>query len=568
MTDTIDRRRFLELGAGGLTALAVGSTVVLPAGATVDTAGVAQHTRRHPGAPWFETDIGTLQRWMRRGRVTSAGLTAGFLARIAELNPVLHAVIETNPDALRIARRRDAERRAGHLRGPLHGIPVLVKDNIATDDRMETTAGSLALVGSEVPADAPLVRQLRRAGAVVLGKANLSEWANFRGFDSINGWSARGGFTRNPYDLGLDPSGSSSGSAAAVAAGLSVVAVGTETDGSILSPAGEQSIVGLKPTVGLVSGRGIIPIAASQDTAGPMARTVRDAALLLDTLRVPGRRVLGHRVPRSYAEHLDRRGLRHARLAYDLRYVTGDYGPGDEDALALTETVLRRLRRAGAVVEEVTSLDPAQPDASGRIPLDDEFTVLLFEFKVQIQQYLSTLRNTDLRTLADLIAFNRAQCGTELAWFGQEVFELAEATSGDLRDPGYRAAKATSQAFGRGVIDGYRRQGFDAVLTPSNSFATSVAATAGYPSLSVPIGFVRETRPVGLWMAAGCLEEPALLGLGHAVEQLLQARERPTLAGTVPPLPDPFNGCQAPAPQADRSRTAAAPTPARRRRTW
>ncbi len=505
---------------------------------------------------------------MRRGRVSSAGLTAQFLDRIAELNPVLHAVIETNPDALRIARRRDAERRAGRVRGPLHGIPVLLKDNIATDDRMETTAGSLALVGSRVPADAPLVRQLRSAGAVILGKANLSEWANFRGFGSINGWSARGGFTRNPYDLGLDPSGSSSGSAAAVAAGLTVVAVGTETDGSILSPAGEQSIVGLKPTVGLVSGRGIIPIAASQDTAGPMARTVRDAALLLDALRVPGRRVMGRRVPRSYADHLDRRSLRHARLAYDLRYAEGDYGPGDDEALALTQRVLRRLRQAGAVVEEVTSLDPAQPDAHGRVPFDDEFTVLLFEFKVQVQQYLATLQGTDLRTLADVIAFNRARCGTELAWFGQEIFELADATSGDLCDPEYLAAKAANRAFGRGVINGYRRQGYDAVLAPSFSFATSVAATAGYPSMSVPIGFVRGTRPVGLWLAAGFLEEPRLLGLGHAIERVLQARKQPTLAGTVPPEPKPFPGCQGPAAPAEQSRTAVSSAPARQRRTW
>ena len=237
MSESIDRRRFVKLGAGGLAALAVGSTL--------GTAEAAPPVlpKRIAGEPWVEADLAQLRRLMRRG-LSSTELTEGYLDRIARLNPVLHAVIETNPDALRIARRRDAEWRNGHRRGPLHGIPVLIKDNIATDDGMETTAGSLALVGAAVPADAPVVLQLRRAGAVILGKTNLSEWANFRGFAPFNGWSARGGFTRNPYDLGLDPSGSSSGSGSAVAASLSAVAVGTETDGSILSPSAQQSVVG------------------------------------------------------------------------------------------------------------------------------------------------------------------------------------------------------------------------------------------------------------------------------------------------------------------------------------
>lgn len=560
MPDLVSRRTFLELGVGGLTAAALGATVPLPAGAKARVAAPAR-------APWIEADIRHLQRQMRLGRLTSTELTAGLLNRIKKLNPVLHAVIETNPDALRIAHRRDAQRRAGRARGPLHGIPVLLKDNIATADRMETTAGSLALVGSEVPADAPLVAQLRRAGAVILGKANMSEWAYFRGgsedFPGISGWSARGGFTRNPYDLALDPSGSSSGSAAAVAASLSVVAVGTETDGSIISPSAAQSVVGIKPTVGLVSSAGIIPIAHSQDTAGPMARTTRDAALLLDVLRRPGHRVLGRRVPRSYADHLDRHALRGARLAYDQRYVDDPYGPPNPDALPVTEEVVARLRRAGATVVEVRSADPAEPDETGRIPFDDEFTVLLFEFKVQIQQYLATLRHTSIRTLADLIAFNRAHCDTELVWFGQEVFELAEATSGDLRDPEYLAAKATNQNFGRRVINGFRRQGFDAVLSPGESFASSVAATAGYPSMSVPIGYVGD-RPVGLWLAAGFLEEPTLISLGYAIETLLDVRVPPTLAGTVPPLPAPFPGCQV-TPAASAQRKAAVPAAARRR---
>ncbi|MEY2400192.1 MAG: amidase, partial [Ilumatobacteraceae bacterium] len=484
-----------------------------------------------------EKDISELQRLMRRGKLTSRELTEGYLDRIERLNPTLNAIIETNPDALKIAKRMDKERRAGHVRGPLHGIPVIIKDNIATDDKMETTAGSLALVGSRVPKDADLVTQLRAAGAVILGKANLSEWANFRGFGSFNGWSARGGFTRNPYVLDLDPCGSSSGSASAAAASLCAVAVGTETDGSILCPSGEQSLVGIKPTVGLVSGSGIIPIAHSQDTAGPMTRSVRDAAILLDAIRVPGANVLGQPVPRTYTAFLDRRALEGARLAYDHRYVEGDFGPGDDAILAVVDAVLDKLRAEGAEVEDVTSVDPTAPDGTGRIPADDELTVLLFEFKVQVAEYMAPLRHTDMRTLADLIQFNLDHCDEELQFFRQELFDLAEATSGDLTDPEYLAAKATNQGFGKAVIDGFLNQGFDAVITPTFSFGTSPAAVSGYPSMAVPVGYTPTGRPVGLWVAAGFMQEPTLIRLGYAIEQLLQARVPPTLSGAVPPEP-------------------------------
>jgi amidase len=544
MVSELSRRKFLQLGAGGLALLTTGSSLAPPAA----TAAVVRASQGLGASePWVEATVGQLQRLMRRGTLSSSELTAAYLGRISGLDPLLNAVIETNPDALAIARRRDRELRHGRWRGPLHGIPVLIKDNIATADRMETTAGSLALVGSLVPEDAAMVHRLRSAGAVVLGKTNLSEWANFRGgsadFPPINGWSARGGFTRNPVDLSLDPSGSSSGSGAAAAASLAAVTVGTETDGSILSPSAEQAVVGIKPTVGLVSGRGIIPIAHSQDTAGPICRSVRDAALLLDALRRPGRRLHRHRPPHSYADHLDRHALRGARLAFDHRYAEGDYGPGDQEFLDLVAAAVDDMRRAGATVVDVTSVDPAQPDASGRVPFNDEFTVLLFEFKVQIAEYLSRLERTSMRTLADLIAFNRANCATELKWFGQEVFEAAEATSGDLTDPEYRAALATSQGFGRGVIDRYRSQGFDAVVAPSNSFATSVAATAGYPSMSVPAGYLRSGRPVALWLSAGYVEETQLIRLGYAIEQTLKARVAPTQAGSVPPEPKPFPGC-------------------------
>ncbi len=541
MTSRLTRRTFIELGATGVVVVAAGGFSATPSAAASRSEGDKRHDES-----FVEMDVMELQRLMRRGKLSSRELTEGYLDRIMRLNPTLNAIIETNPEARKIAHRMDKERKAGHVRGPLHGIPVIVKDNIATADKMETTAGSLALVGSRVPRDADLVSQLRAAGAVILGKANLSEWANFRGFGSFNGWSARGGFTRNPYVLDLDPCGSSSGSAAAAAASLCAVAVGTETDGSILCPSGEQSLVGIKPTVGLVSGSGIIPIAHSQDTAGPMTRTVRDAALLLDAIRVPGTHVLGQPVPSSYTEFLDEGALRGARLAYDLRYVDGNFGPGDAASLAVVAAALDELRSAGAEVKEVTSIDPTQADGSGRIPFDDELTVLLFEFKVQIAEYMAPLRHTDMRTLADLIQFNTEHCDQELRFFGQEIFELAQATSGDLTDPEYLAAKATNQGFGKAVIDGFLADGFDAVITPSFSFGTSPAAVSGYPSMAVPVGYTPTGRPVGFWLAAGFMHEPTLIRLGFAIEQLLQARVAPTLSGTVPPEPPRFPGCPAP----------------------
>ena len=539
MTTGLTRRTFIELGAAGVVVVAAGGV-----GATASSvAARSDDGDKHRDESFVEKDVAELQRLMRKAKLSSRDLTEGYLDRIARLNPTLHAIIETNPEAIKIARQMDKERRRGHVRGPLHGIPVIVKDNIATDDKMETTAGSLALVGSRVPGDADLVGQLRAAGAVILGKANLSEWANFRGFGSFNGWSARGGFTRNPYVLDLDPCGSSSGSAAAAAASLCAVAVGTETDGSILCPSGEQSLVGIKPTVGLVSGSGIIPIAHSQDTAGPMTRSVRDAAILLDAIRVPGMQVMGRSVPRSYTDFLDRGALDGARLAYDHRYVEGDFGPGDDASLVVVDEVLDRLRSAGADVVDVTSIDPTLPDASGRIPFDDELTVLLFEFKVQIAEYMAPLRHTGMRSLADLIQFNLDHCDQELRFFGQEIFELAEATSGDLTDPEYLAAKATNQGFGKDVIDGFLSQGFDAIITPSFSFGTSPAAVSGYPSMAVPVGYTPTGRPVGLWLAAGFMQEPTLIRLGFAIEQLVQARVAPTLSGTVPPEPPRFAGC-------------------------
>jgi amidase len=517
-------------------------------------AGAALTTRLDPFAwgadpaaePWVEASIHDLLRMMARRELTSVELTQGYLDRIEELNPLLGAVIQTNPDAPAIAARLDRERRLGHSRGLLHGIPVLLKDNIATDDAMETTAGSLALVGARVPADATIVTKLRNHGAVILGKANLSEWANFRGFNSINGWSGRGGFTRDPYLLSFDPVGSSSGSAVAPAANLCAAAVGTETDGSIVSPAGNNLVVGLKPTLGLLSQKGIIPIAHSQDTAGPMARTVQDAAIMLGAMRSPFGRVRQYTLP-GYGGPLRRGALRGARIGVDRRYFTEEFG-GEPDLVAVAQRGLDAMEALGATLVDT---DTGDPIAYG----DAEFLVLLTEFKVQVAQYLRTLRGTSLRTLADLIAFNREHCTEEMPFFGQELFELAEGTSGDLRDPDYRAARALSLRLARSGIDGaLRRDRLQAIVAPSFSFASSPAAVAGYPNLSVPAGLTPEGKPAGVWMYSGFLRDLTLLRFGFDLEQELQARTQPEFLGEVPPEP-PHAGICAP-PLAPRRTTA------------
>jgi amidase len=478
--------------------------------------------------------------------LTSQELTAGYLARIDQLNPLLHAVIETNPDALAIAARRDAERRSGRVRGPLHGIPVLVKDNIATADRMQTTAGSLALVDSKVPADAAVVRRLRAAGAVILGKANLSEWANFRGFAPFNGWSARGGFTRDPYVLDFDPCGSSSGSAVAAAANLCSVAVGTETDGSIVCPAGNNLIVGLKPTLGLVPPDGIIPIAHSQDTAGPMTRTVTDAAILFAVLR--GQRHGGGGEGDDENEDgddghrnggLHRGGLRGARIGVDRRYFTADYG-GVPEINAVVEEALVAMESLGATVVDTDTGDQF-------LYFDAEFTVLLYEFKVQVAEYLAGLGNTSMRTLADLIAFNQAQCSAEMKYFGQELFEMAEATSGDLTDTAYLDARALCLELTRaGGIDGaLARDHLDAIVAPSYSYASSPAAVAGYPDIAVPVGLTVAGEPAGIWMYSGARTEARLLRFAYDLEQELEPRTQPQYLNAVPPEPPDAGLCSA-----------------------
>ena len=518
---TLTRRTFLGASVAG--------------GATLLTGGIGSlfhaSTAAAADAQWIEASILQLQGMMAAGSLTSRELTLGYLQRIRDLNPLLAAVIEANPEAVAIAARRDAERRAGVVRGPLHGIPVLLKDNIATDDSMQTTAGSLALVNSKVPADAQIVSRLRAAGAVILGKANLSEWANFRGFAPFNGWSARGGFTRDPYLLDFDVCGSSSGSAVAPATNLCAAAVGTETDGSIVCPAGNNLVVGLKPSIGLLSQDGIIPIAHSQDTAGPMTRTVTDTAILLGVMQTP---TAG--VPANYLQFLQRGSLAGKVIGVDRRYFTPDYG-GEADLVAVAEQGLAAMASLGATIVDVDTGDPFAW-------FDDEFTVLLVEFKVHIAEYLGTLQHTSLRTLADLIAFNLAHCPAEMKYFGQELFEISESTSGDLTDPAYLSARANSAALTRAGIDGALQQ-VDAIVAPTYSFASSVSAVAGYPSISIPIGLTPEGKPAGLWMYAGFHEEAKLVAFAYDLEQEVQPRQAAQFLGTVPPEPPDAGICAA-----------------------
>ena len=518
---SVSRRKFIGTTALGSAALLTGGISSL-----VSRSASAAHDFE-----FLEATIPDLQAAMASGQVSSKDLVKGYLDRIQALNSLLHSVIETNPNAISIAQHLDNERRKGTVRGPLHGIPILVKDNLATDDNMQTTAGSLALVNSHVPADAVLVAQLRAAGAVILGKANLSEWANFRGFAPFNGWSARGGFTRDPYLLDFDPCGSSSGSAVAAATNFCAATVGTETDGSVVCPSGNNLIVGLKPTVGLVSQDGIIPIAHSQDTAGPMCRTVTDVAIMLGVMQTPAS---------DYTPFLQRGALNGARIGIDQRYFTEDYG-GEPDLVAVAQQGLDVMQQLGATLVLTDTGDPFVDDFKF---YDDELTVLLYEFKGQIADYLATLTHTNTRTLADLIAFNIAHCEEEMKYFGQEIFELSEQTSGDLTDPIYLAARMANLIFAQGGINGaLQRDKLDAIVAPTYSFASSPAAVAGYPDLSIPVGLTPEGKPAGLWMYSGALSEGTLIGLAYDLEQEISPRSQPEFLGAVPPEPPDAGIC-------------------------
>ncbi|RKH11464.1 amidase [Corallococcus sp. CA053C] len=495
-----------------------------------------------------EATVAELRAGLESGKHTARGLTEAYLARIRALDRTgdlpLSSVIEINPDAFTLADALDAERKAKGARGPLHGIPVLIKDNIATADRMQTTAGSLALVGAVPPRDAFIVERLRAAGAVLLGKTNLSEWANFRSTHSSSGWSGRGGLCRNPYALDRTPSGSSSGSGAATAANFCAVAVGTETDGSIVSPASACSLVGLKPTVGLVSRAGIIPISSTQDTAGPMTRTVADAAALLSVLagedpRDAATAASRGRAHADYTKFLDPKGLAGARIGVPRERLFG-YHPATD---AVVERALELMKAQGAVLVDPVSL----PNAA---KLDEpELEVMLYEFKAGLEAYLAQLgEGAPVRTLADLIAFNEKHREREMPHFGQELLLQAQ-KKGPLTDAAYKKALAACRRFSRaeGMDAVMNKHKLDALVAPTQAPAGPIdlvlgdhwlgssstpAAVSGYPSITVPAGDVHGL-PVGVSFFGRAWSEPVLLKLAYAYEQASHARRKPAFARSV-----------------------------------
>jgi amidase len=497
-----------------------------------------------------DVTIADLAQRMQTGKDTARSITEQYLARIEAIDrqgPALRSVIEINPDALAIADRLDEERKSRGPRGPLHGIPVLLKDNIATADRMMTTAGSAALAGVTAPADAFIVARLREAGAVILGKTNLSEWANFRSTHSSSGWSGRGGQTRNPYALDRNPSGSSSGSGAAAAASLCAVAIGTETDGSVVSPSTNNSLVGIKPTLGLLSRTGIVPIAHSQDTAGPMARTVADAAAVLGAMAGsdpsdPATKNSSTKGSRDYTRFLDADGLKGARIGVVRNRLFGYSSAADR----LAETAIADMKARGAII-----VDPANIPTLGKFS-DTEFEVLLYEFKADLNKYLARLGPASpVHSLKDVIAFNDAHKDQELQYFGQEIMLQAQ-KKGPLSEPKYKAALAKNLRMSRtlGIDAVMVTHRLDALVAPTGGPAwmidlvngdggtanaaapSTVTSVAGYPHITVPAGYFRGL-PVGISFFGRAWSEPTLIKLAYAYEQATKHRRPPTFPVTV-----------------------------------
>jgi amidase len=493
-----------------------------------------------------EVTLAEMQAAMRAGEYGSAELVRNYLKRIQEVDregPKLNSVLELNPEAETIAAKADAERRAGRDYGPLHGIPILIKDNIDTADKMATTAGSLAMVGAKPAKDSTVAAKLRAAGAVILGKTNLSEWANFRSTRSTSGWSGRGGLTRNPYALDRNTSGSSSGSGAAAAANLCAAAIGSETDGSIVSPSSINGIVGIKPTLGLVSRAGVIPIAHSQDTAGPMARTVADAAILLgaltgvDAADAATKSSAGKSFT-DYSKFLDANGLKGARLGVARKFF--GFHPGVDK---LCEDALKLMKERGAII-----VDPADADGMWQFG-DAEMEVLLYEFKADLNAYLRGLGPAaPVKTLDEIIAFNERNAEREMQHFGQELF-LRAAKKGPLTDKTYLAARAKCLLVARaqGIDAMTAKHKLDAIVAPTDSPAwktdlvlgdhyvggsSTPAAVAGYPAVTVPAGFV-SGLPVGISFFGKAFTEPTLIKLAYAYEQASKHRRPPDYAPSI-----------------------------------
>jgi amidase len=488
-----------------------------------------------------EVTIAELQRDMVSGKRTAQSITRDYLERIESIDdrgPALHAVIEVNPDAMSIAKSLDDERKSRRARGPMHGIPVLIKDNIDTADRMMTTAGSYALEGSKPLQDATIAKRLRDAGAIILGKTNLSEWANFRSTHSSSGWSGRGGQTKNPYVLDRNPCGSSSGTGSGVSANLAAVGVGTETDGSIVCPSSINGLVGIKPTLGLVSRAGIIPIAHSQDTAGPMTRTVTDAAILLNALAGIDSRDSATSASRGksspdYTRFLDRNGLKGARLGIAREKFFGYSDITDKlinDAIAV-------MKDRGAII-----VDPANISTAGKFD-DTEFEVLLYEFKADLNAYLKSLGPTaPVKSLADIIAFNEKDKAREMPWFAQEIMLQAE-KKGPLTSKKYLDALARNHRMSRteGIDAVMNKHRLDAIVAPTGNPAwptdlvngdhftggsSTPAAVAGYPNINVPAGYA-SGLPVGISFFGRAWSEPKLIAIAFAYEQATRHRAAP-----------------------------------------
>jgi len=471
-----------------------------------------------------EITIAELGAKMRSGELTAVKLVEMYTARITEIDPKIRSVLEINPDAMEIAAKMDKERKRGRIRSEMHGIPVLIKDNIETKDRMKTTAGSLALMDAPVPAeDAFVVQRLRKAGAVILGKTNLSEWANFRSTKSISGWSGRGGQTNNPYILDKNPCGSSAGTGAAISANLAAVGIGTETNGSIICPSVRNGLVGIKPTLGLVSRSGIIPIAHSQDTAGPMARTVADAAALLGIMAGEDKKDAitagSKKWQRDYSSLLDKDGLRNARLGVPRQFIDGKTKTG-----ALAEKHLEVLKGLGASLIDVEF--PVLANAG-----DLRLEVLLYEFKTDLNKYLAG-RKSQYKTLADLIKFNEANKEKEMPLFAQELFLQAEA-KGALTDEAYlKALQALKKNTREDGIDALTaKHKLDAIVSPASGQTWAIAAVAGYPYITVPAGFV-EGLPAGFAFFGKAFTEPTLIKFAYAFEQATKMRQAPKFLPT------------------------------------